>query len=175
MPSLTRLKKQYTGGQLRKLQSDLIMEATWDEDIATRTVYLYDWYHDTEPTRLIDLHPENDINKIPMSIKYVIVSSQTYAKDQVTYHLQMKPSQEMCVPYYNEMFRDRYDAEFPIGLYVDIPDSKGIFNRWLIVERANVNDPQFPTYEILKCDHVFQYMMDGFKTQIAGVLRSQNS
>ncbi len=89
-----------------------------------------------------------------------------------------KPGEEghdELVPYYRECFIDRYDADFPVGLFVSIPDSKKKYNRWLVVDRANVNDPQFPTYEILRCDYVFQWIHKGGKYQMPGVLRSQNS
>lgn len=165
----------YTDGQARKIESDKLMEWTWWEDIAARRAYLCDWYHDSEQLVLNNLHPELDPLKIPIDIKFVQSSSQTYDKDQVTVHLQLKPSQECNVPYYKEFFEERYNSMFPIGLYAIIQDDKGIWNRWLIVDKANVNVTQFPTFEILRCDYVFQYIMDNQKIQIPGVLRSQNS
>lgn len=164
-------------GQSKKNQADTIVETTWYEDLATRTCYLYDYYHDNEPLKLNDLHPDERY-KVPVDLKYIVNGSQTYAKDPITYRLMFKPSEEgvdSIVPYYKEMFIDRYDAHFPIGLYVDVPDSKGRYNRWLIVDSANVNDPQFPTYEILRCDHIFEWIWQNKKYRWPGVLRSQNS
>lgn len=178
MPSFFNYQKKlglHTNGEARKIQSDMIMDATWDEDIATRTCYFYDWYHDEHRTQLDNMKSESDINKIPMRIKFIVSSSQTYSKDPVTYHMQLRPSQENVIPYYNEYFGERYDSHYPCGLYVDIPDSKGIFNRWLVVGEANYNDPQFPTYELLRCDKVIQYIFDGKKYNVPAVLRSQNS
>jgi len=54
-------------------------------------------------------------------------------------------------------------------------DESGRYNRWLIVDKANYNSNQFPTFEILRCDKVFQWIHDNKKYQCAGVLRSQNS
>lgn len=164
-----------TNGQLRKHQSDIVMESTWNEDPQSKIAYLYDWYHDDEPLKLRDLKPQTSKVKVPIEIKYIVNASQTFDKDAVTYHLQMKPSQECNVNYYNEFFADRYDAIFPVGLYIDIPDNKDRYNRWLVVEKANYYDPQFSTFEILPCDYVFQWMIDGKKYQMPGVLRSQNS
>ncbi len=179
MPSFDTFKKLNGGltiGQNHKVQSDMVMEATWDNDIASRIAYFYDCAHDEYPNQLNDLHPENDKNKVPISIKYLAHTSQTLAKDAVSYHLQLKPSQdENVVPYYNEVFKERYDATFPLGLYCDIPDNKGIYNRWLVVAVADYNDAQFSTYELLRCDYVFQWVIDGIKMQMPGVLRSQNS
>lgn len=164
-----------TNGQQRKHQSDVIMEATWSEDLQSKIAYLYDWYHDDEPLKLRNLNSPNSPVKVPIEIKYIVNSSQTFDKDGVTYHLQLRPSQECNVDYYNEFFIDRYDSIFPIGLYIDIPDNKNQYNRWLIVEKANFYDPQFSTFEILPCDYVFQWMIGGKKYQMPGVLRSQNS
>ena len=164
-------------GQAKKNQSDSIMESTWYEDLATRTCYLYDYYHDNEPLKLEDLHPESS-EKIPVDLKYIVNGSQTYAKDPVTFRVMFKPSEEgkdNLVPYYRKDYIERYDSQFPVGLYVDIPDSKGRYNRWLIVDRANYNDPQFPTYEILRCDFIARWIYKGIKYQYPVVLRSQNS
>lgn len=176
MPSPTTYRKilgQLTNGQVRKQQSDDIMNQTWWEDIQSRVVYLFDYYHDNQLTKLNNL--SIDDNMVPIDAKFVMSSSQTYDKDQVTFHLQFRPGQKCNVDYYDEVFADRYDATFPIGLYVLIPDEQGIYNRWLIVDKANYNTTQFPTFEILRCDKVFQWIMDNVKINCPGVLRSQNS
>ena len=164
-----------TIGQVHKEQADMLMEKTWDRDIAARTGYFYDYAHDTHIKQLNDLHPEEDDYKVPMDIKFIVASSQTYSKDAITYHLQLRPSQECVVPYYQECFANRYQATYPVGLYVDIQDSKGKFNRWLVVAEANANDPQFPTFELLRCDKVINYILEGKKWFVPAVLRSQNS
>ena len=87
----------------------------------------------------------------------------------------MKPSQEMNVDYYPSFFIDRYSATFPVGLYCDILDESGKYNRWLIVATANYNVSQFPTFSVLRCDKVFDWVLKGKKYQVAGCLRSQNS
>ena len=165
-----------TIGQVHKDQSDMIMEQTWWNDIAARIGYFYDYAHDTHIKQLNDLHPTEDSYKIPMDIKFIVNSSQTYSKDDVTYHLQLRPSQQSnVIPYYKECFEDRYAADFPVGLYVDIEDSKGVWNRWLVVATANYNDPQFSTYELLRCDKIINYIFDGKKYFVPSVCRSQNS
>lgn len=108
-----------TIGQVHKEQSDLIMEKTWWTDLDSRIGYFYDYAHDTHIKQLNDLHPEKDDYKIPMDIKFIVASSQTYSKDAITYHLQLRPSQDLnAVPYYKECFEDRYDATFPVGLTI---------------------------------------------------------
>lgn len=165
-----------TIGQVHKEQSDLLMEKTWNRDIAARTGYFYQYSDDTHIHQLNNLHPENDPYKIPLDIKFIVASSQTYSKDAITYHLQLRPSQSSdAVPYYKELFEDRYSACFPVGLYIDLMDAKGRYNRWLCVAKANANDPQFETFELLRCDKVINYILNGKQYYIPAVLRSQNS
>ena len=40
------------------------------------------------------------------------------------------------------------------GNYVDIMSEDGSYNKWLIVDKANYNGNQFPTFEILRCDYI---------------------
>lgn len=180
MPSLSTYKRTLGSagkklGQVRKQQSDMLMEVTWDGDIQSKVCYLYDFYHDDEPGKLRNLHPENSKTKTPVDAKYIVSSYQTMDKDQVTYHLQFKPSHKCCVYYYDEVFGDKYDCIYPLGLFVDIPDNDDIYHRWLIVEKADYYAPQFSTYQILPCDYVFQWIFNGKKYEVPGVLRSQNS
>ena len=164
-----------TIGQIHKDQSDMIMEKTWWNDISSRVGYFFDYAHDKHVKQLNDFKTIEDY-MIPMDIKYLANSSQTYSKDNVTYHLQLRPSQDSnVIPYYKECFEDRYGAMFPCGLYVLIEDNKGRFNRWLVVATANYNDAQFSTFELLRCDKVINYISDGKEWFVPAVLRSQSS
>ena len=164
-----------TNGIAKKIDGDVIMDATWWDDIQSRMGFLYDWYHDDHKTTLDNLNSPNDSKKVPIDIKYIVSSSQTFNKDAVTYHLQLRPHQKCNVSYYQEFFGKRYGSTFPAGLYIDIPDNRGVFNRWLVVGLANYNDPQFSTYEILRCDYVLDVVIDGVMYKVPVVLRSQNS
>lgn len=180
MPNLSSYKRilgDYgkTEGEVRKGQSDMIMEATWNRDIQSRVAFIYDYYHDSEPLKLRGLHSNVDPLKTSIDIKYITHSSQTYDKDPITYHVQLRPSQECNLPYYKEVYEDVYSSIFPLGLFIDIPDNKGQYNRWLIVDKANFFDAQFSTFEVLACDYIFQWIYQGKKNQMAGVLRSMNS
>ena len=179
MPSMETYKKLHNGsmvGQEHKRLSDKIMDSTWWTDINSRVAYLYDYSHDDNITQLNDLNSPNDPKKVPIDIKFLMNTSQTYGNDQSTFHLQMRPGQECNVEYYDKLFGERYNSTFPIGLYCDIPDEQGKYNRWLIVDKANYNVTQFPTFEILRCDYVLYYKDDHRKKrQIAVVLQSQSS
>lgn len=41
------------------------------------------------------------------------------------------------ITYYDDVFVEKWDAEFPIGLYCDLPDEKGIYRKWLVVDRSD--------------------------------------
>ena len=177
MPSFGSYKKILntsgsTLGEVRKHESDNIMEWTWDGDIAKQIAYQFDMYHDPDPRQLDDLKPTK--NMVPLDIKFVRYQSQTLAKDDVAFHMQVRPSQKCNVDYYKK-YVDMYGSRWPLGEYILIKDSDGKYNRWMVVAEADINDLQFPTWELLRCDYTFQYVMDGKKCEVAGVLRSQNS
>ena len=179
MPSLSFCKSTYgspTIGMVHKEKSDDIMLATWDNDIQSRIAYLYDFYHDDEPFTLFGLNPQKSKTKVPIDIKFIVNSYNSENKDQVGYHIQFKPRSTCVVDYYEEVLGSgKYDAEYPVGLYCDIPDERGIYRKWLITEAGYDLGPQFPTYYVLPCDHVFQWVNNNIKYQMAGVSRKQNS
>jgi len=165
-----------TIGQIHKQQSDMVMDKTWKTDISAKVGYFFDYEHDTHLRQLKNFDPTKDDYLIPINIKHFESAAQTYSKDAVTFHIQFRPHQSSdVVPYYKELFEDRYDATFPVGLYCLIPDADGYWNRWLVVDKANSNDPQFPDYEVLRCDKIINYIFNGKKYYIPAVSRSQNS
>lgn len=183
MPSLNQYKKllgSYTEGQAKKINSDMIMESTWDRDIQNKKAYIYDFYHDDEPLVYKGMHPETSETKCPIDIKFIINTYNSENKDTVGKHIQFKPSfdwhNEPMLSYYKELFEDKYQSEYPIGLFVDIYDD-GIkaYRKWLITEFANTLDTQFPTWYILPADNLFQWISGNVKYQMCGVPRSQSS
>ena len=170
-----KVSKSTTLGEVRKQQSDIIMEATWDGDIATKTMYFFDYDHDPEPTKYKDLDMWK-YEKLPMMrCKYLQGTYQSLDKDEVALKLQMKPSQECVVPYYKEVFEDRYDSTYPVGLYCAIPNEKGVYEKWLVCAVADEKALQFPTYHILPCDYLLTWIYNNKKQYMLGCLRSQNS
>jgi len=99
--------------------------------------YFYDYYHDDEPLKYVGLHPDESHNKIPIDLKYIVHGHNTENKDQVGYHIQFRTTQENPIEYYDSAFVKKYKAEFPVGLYCDLPDEKGIYRKWLIVDRVD--------------------------------------
>lgn len=164
-----------TTGQAHSQESKNIVEATWYDDPASCVAYLYDMAHDDEPTKNTHLHPENSKTKIPVDVKYVLASYRSLAKDEVDSHIMFKPSYKCNVPYYWEKFEKPTQGVFPTGLYLDLKNQDGIWQRWLVINTADANNHDFPTWSILPCGHRFQWVYDGKKQQVWGVERSQSS
>lgn len=165
----------HTNGQRHSFEAQGIIEHTWYDDPASMVAYFYDYDHDDEKDKNKNLHPELSKTKIPIDIKYIISSYKSMSKDEVDLRIMFKPSYKCNVPYYKEKYIDTTEATFPVGLFCDIKDEDGIWNRWLVVATASINNHDFPTWAILPCGYKFQWMHDGKKMEMWGVERSQNS
>ncbi len=188
MPSLETYKKMLastgnTIGQAHKTNSDMIMEATWNRDIQSKVGYIYDYYHDDNPLQRKGFTYENT-RKTKIDVKHIYLQSNSMVKDSPEMFLQFKPSQKMSdfsesddLYYYQTDFYERYFAEFPVGLFVDLPNEKGIYERYLICKTDDKN--QFVKHLILKCDYLFQFIEENgnqrIKRQMWGCTRSQSS
>ena len=164
-------------GQAHKNQSDMIMEATWDRDIDSRIGFFYTQDRDEEFEIKTDLHPDKTKKKIPVDVKLFEMEYNSLSKDTVAYHISFKPSfnYEEVFPFYNKEFKEPLGADWPIGLYCDLQDSKGIFHRWLVVGQYRHYSNQFPSYLVLPCDFKLQWIYKQKKYESWGVLRSQSS
>lgn len=164
-----------TNGQRHSYEAQDIIEHTWYDDPASMVAYFYDYEHDDEKDKNVGLHPECSKTKIPIDIKYMLSSYKSLNKDEVDLRIMFKPSYKCNVPYYKEKFIDTVSGVFPTGLYCDIKDEKGIWNRWLVVATASLHNHDFPTWAILPCGYKFQWMNNGKKMELWGVEQSQNS
>ena len=79
--------------------------------------------------------------------------------------------------YYETDFRKRYSATFPIGLWVDLPDDRGVYHKWLICRNEPAN--QFPKYLILPANYELMWVEKNnekrIKRRMWCVLRQQMS
>ena len=186
MPSLSAYKRRLNGGstvgEIAKTQADLVMEVTWDNDIATRDCYLYDFYHDDSLAVCEGMTYENTV-KTKVRAKFLVTAYQTLSKDLVEYDLMLKPTFPRTFKegdelyYYQRDFADKYGAKFPVGLYVDIPDDRGVYQKWLICGIDLM--PQFIKCEIIPITYKLQWIeeRDGhrYKRAMWCALRSQSS
>ena len=181
MPSLDTYKRLHSGnktvGEIHKQQSDQIMEMTWDRDIDSKIAYFYDQDRDDEYDLSDDLHPYKSKTKIPIEIKFFEMEYNSLSKDETGYHIMFKPSfdYKQFVPYYDEEYAKIVDSVFPIGMYFDLADSKGIYHRYLVVAQYRYYSNQFPTFIVLPCDFKLKWIANQKKYSCWGTLRSQNS
>ena len=179
-----------TIGQIYKEQSDWAMEQTFENDIATKTCYIYDHFHDDFFTdehgitrSLAEGMTYENTNKTKIDAKFIIKSYQSMDKDQVEYYLMFRPSQPVRfnegddLYYYETDFRKRYGATFPIGLFVDVPDDRGIYHKWIVCRNEPAN--QFPKYLILPVNYELTWIEKSndkrIKRRMWCCLRQQNS
>lgn len=164
-----------TTGAAHTYESQNIIEASWYDDPASCVGYLYAWEFDDEQDKNIGLHPEKSKTKIPVDVKFLVNSYQSLDKDNVDYRIMFRPSYQCNVPYYDKLFAKKCGAEWPVGLFIDLPDDEGIYRRWLIVAGANTDNRDFPNWSVLFCDYDFKWVYKGKRQHLWGVGRSQNS
>ena len=190
MPSFDAYRKMYgitpstpngkvTNGMIRKNQSDKIMDWTWDEDMQSKKIYLFDYFHDNERNLNRNMKPYDDPLKFEVDAKFMINSHNSESKDQVGYLIQFRPSfeweEESKLSYYKEVLERKYGAEFPMGLYACIPDEKGRYRRWIVEQPADHLGHQFPTWFVIPCDYKYQWVTKFKKYECWGSSRVQNS
>lgn len=164
-----------TTGSTHTAEAKSVIEASWYDDPASTVAYIYSYEYDDEIDKCIGMRPEKSKTKIPVDIKYIISQYQSLDKDQVDYRIMFKPSYDCNVPYYQKLFVDKCHSEFPIGMYCDIQDEKGIWRKWLIVGEANKYNRDFPNWSILPCTYRYCWVHKGKKYKMWGAPRSQNS
>ncbi len=157
----------------RRNTANTIMESTWYSDIDTRRCYIYDFFHDGESLKCKGYRPEIDKKKIAIDAKFSTVKYNSILQSQVEHHLQFKPSEQHEIPYYKNAFGDRYGAEYPVGLYVDIPDSRGIYRKWIIC--GHDFNSQFVKYVILPCNYLYRWVYNNKTYEMWGINRTSNS
>ena len=190
MPSLSTARRianaktnnAKTIGQIYKEQSDWMMEETWDNDIQTKVCYIYDFYHDDQP-RLAEGMTYENTTKTHIDAKFIVKSYQSMDKDQVDYYVQFKPSQPVRFTekdelyYFETDYKSTYGNTFPVGCYLDIPDDRNVYHKWLICREEKAN--QFPKYLVLPCDYELCWIeingKDRIKRRMLSVLRMQSS
>ncbi|HAU88553.1 MAG TPA: hypothetical protein DCW90_24685 [Lachnospiraceae bacterium] len=190
MPSLSTARRvanaknngAKTIGQIYKEQSDWAMEETFENDIQSKVCYIYDFYHDDQP-RLAESMTYENTTKTRIDAKFIIKSYQSMDKDQVDYYVQFRPSQSVRFSendelyYFETDYKTTYGNTFPIGLYLDIPDDRNVYHKWLICREEKAN--QFPKYLVLPCDYELCWIetngKDRIKRRMWSVLRMQSS
>ncbi len=184
MLSFDDMQKKYnnigTIGQQLKVMSDEVMQETFDNDLQTKQCYIYDYYHDDQADMEYGYNPALSETKIPVKLKFIVKTYKSMAKDDPEYHIMFEPdvwNSMSCKPDWFVKNYQRFGVGFPIGLFCDIPDDRGIYHRWLIMYHEEAN--QFPKFGVLKCNYLFKWITDDgiyrHKRKIWGIEVTQNS
>ena len=156
-----KLSKQgNSAGQARRANSDMILLQSWNNDIQSKKCYIYDYLHDEEG------------QKTPIDAKQIVAQYGSLSKDQVEYHILFKPKTGCVLDYY-QYYQEKYNARYPVGLQIDIPDADGVYQKWLIC--SSDNEQQFVKHSILPCNYEFKWVHEGEKYSMWGVARMRNS
>lgn len=156
-------------GQVLKNQSDVIMNATFTNDVAYRVCYLQNkgtifpeqtlnGYKQAKSVfagrEVYDMDELKDFERI--DAKYLVKSYYNIQGDTIDYLLQFRPNVHGSNP------------NIRVGAYVFIPDDLGVYNLWLIVARDD--RPQFPQFYVLKCDFLAKwYISEEERVRYEGV------
>jgi len=171
-----------TIGQIHKENSDEIMEMTWDSDVQSKTCFIYDYFHDDKPWLAENITHENT-TKTQIDAKFIVTKYSSIDKDQVEYHIQFKPSQPVQFTegdelyYFETDYRQRYKCNPFMGKFIDIPDEKNNYRKWMIVAKEEGN--QFIKYSVLPCDYYLHWIevngTERIKRKMWCVSRAMNS
>ena len=186
MMSFSEAKRVYennkTVGQQIKEESDWLMEETFWNDPQSKVCYIYDYWHDNQPELNVGMTYEHT-TKTRIDAKFIIKTYQSMDKDQVEYYLQFKPSQKVRFDETDELYYLEtdyvkcYGSEDFVGHFVDVPDDRGVYRKWLICRKEPAN--QFVKYLILPCSYQLKWIeKDGqnrYKRSMWCVIRQQNS
>lgn len=169
-----------TVGQQLKIMSDEVIQTTFDNDIQTRQCYIYDYYHDDQADKEYGYNPALSKTKIPVKLKFIVKTYKSMSKDDPEYHIMFEPdvwNSMSCKPNWFVKNYEKFGIEFPVGMFVDIPDDRGVYHRWIVMYLEVSN--QFVKCGVLRCNYLFQWIEnDGtyrHKRKMWGINASQNS
>jgi len=146
-------------GEIRKKQSDFLMDSTFTRDVAYKKVYI--------------LTPDGWIFT---DAKYQTHTAQSIAKDAVDYYLQFRPSVHFPIGSYVIVPDDTSSEINLTDSELKNPFTQPVKKRsqwWMIVGRDNTN--AFVRYNILQCNWNFQWVYNGEIQSCFGAARNANS
>lgn len=147
-------------GEIKKRQSDILMDATFDRDPTYKRGMLYN--ANLEPIEIVEF-------------KFQKAQVYTINKDQVEYFVQFKTDYhpEKRTNTEDKIYQLYSDDKNRLSFYLDIPDDDGDIQKWLIVGRNN--DNAFVRYNVLQCNFIFEWMIGRQYHNCLGVMRSRNN
>ena len=163
-------------GKAHEAQSDMVIDATWGRNGSDKVAYIYDYFHDDQPDIAIGMTYSQYTTKTKIDIRYNLTTKAQLAKDQNESHIMFRPSVERKLSntwpldYYPTSFGK--NAEFPVGCYIDIPDNRNVYRKWLICDRTF--SESYVYYLILPCNYYYTWVKDDKTYGMWGVARVQN-
>lgn len=162
-----RMSPPTDGEQLRR-NAQMVRESTWSGDSSARLCYLYDWAHDDQSELSCTVTDTHTV-KQPAEVKFIPCRRSCDGRQRTQYKILLRPS-EIIPSYYEEAFGPH--AEFPVGLYLDIPDEKNVYHKWLICD--SLIEAHQTAYTVLPCNYEFHWIMDGRRYRMWGISRLRN-
>lgn len=138
--------------EMLRMQSNAVIEATWDRDPNFRRVYVVRVDHGVP--EVTDKHELIDV-------KFNVESYQTIASDEPAYLLQFRHGAE------------KRNSDIRIGSYVYMEDEDGEWKWWLLVSLDE--RPQFRQYHILECNWILKWIFNNTMHTCLAVQRYQSS
>ena len=145
-------------GQVLKNQSDVIMDATFTNDVAYRKCYIQDkgtifpeqtlaGYKKAKAVFAgIEGYDMDELTGFsPIDTKYIVNKSYNITGDNIDYQLQFRP----MVHHNNPNIR--------VGALIFIPDDIGVYNLWMIVARDD--QPQFVKWYVLRVNLLLKWFI----------------
>jgi hypothetical protein len=138
--------------EMLRLQSNMVIEQTWERDPNYRQVYVVRVNHGL---------PEVTAKHELIDVKFNVESYQRLTSDEPAYLLQFRHGAE------------KRNSDIAIGSYVYMEDEDGEWKWWLLV--ALDERPQFRQYHILECNWTLKWIADNKIHSCLAVQRYQSS
>ena len=143
-------------GETMRHQSDMITNATWLNSVAARRVQVK-WLNRGLPPEYTSVDKFED----PIDAHFELKSAYSLNSGESPYYLTFRPGELIRHP------------EIKVGAYVSIPNTDNIPEWWLIVFIED--DNELKRAQILKCNWIFGWVVDGKIYHHLGVLRHGSS
>ena len=138
--------------EMLRMQSNMVIEQTWDRDPNYRRVYV---------VKVSGGLPEITDKHELVDVKFNVDAYQKAGSDEPAYHFQFRHGAE------------KHNPDIGIGSYVYMPDVDGEWKWWMLVgldER-----PAFRQYHAMECNWKLGWVVDGKIYYHLGVLRNGSS
>lgn len=138
--------------EMLRMQSNMVIEQTWDRDPNYRRVYV---------VKVDSGLPEVTTKHELIDTKFNVKTYSNITSDEPSYWMQFRHGEEKRHP------------EIAIGSYIYMQDEDGEWKWWMIQHLDE--RPQFRQYQILECNYTFKWITDGKIYSCLGIQRVQQS